>query len=109
MTNFTSREACKLMNDHVSNLVLIGDSLLRHVHNALMILFTNNPQGGALRKDLTKEQRDACSGELQFVDGERTVCHGKTSRQISDVESKYFCEGNTDSNILSTDFIVSKT
>ena len=94
MTNFTSREACKLMNDHVSSPVLIGDSLVRHVHNALMILFTNNPHGGALRKDLTKEQREACSGEMQFVDAGRTVCHGKTSRRISDVETNYFCEGN---------------
>ena len=31
---------------------------------------------------------------MQFVDGGRTVCHGKTSRQIGDVESKYFCEGS---------------
>ena len=94
MTNFTSHAACKLMNDHVSSLVLIGDSLMRHFHNALMILFTNNPHGGALRKDLTKEQHEACSGEMQFVDAGKTVCHGKISRQISEVESKSFCEGN---------------
>ena len=48
-----------------------------------MILFTNNPHGGALRKDLTEKQHKACSGEMQLVDGGKTVCHGKIATQIN--------------------------
>ena len=67
---------------------------MRHFHNAFMILFTNNPHGGALRKDLTDKQHEACSGEMQFVDGGKTVCHGKIAKQIKDVKKSSFCGGN---------------
>ena len=96
MRNFTSETACKLMSERISSLVLIGDSLMRHFHNALMILFTNDPLEGALRADLDNETRTLCAGEMQFVDSGKSNCHGKTTQKISDLAKEKFCRGSYD-------------
>ncbi|XP_078353965.1 uncharacterized protein LOC144638633 isoform X1 [Oculina patagonica] len=103
-TNFTSQEACGVMSDKISRLVLIGDSLVRHLFNALMILFTNNPESGSLstsfdrnlsrisRGDHDREMK-RCRGVMQFVDGGTTSCHTKTLTSIPHEKQGAFCGG----------------
>lgn len=96
-TNFTSEEACSLMSDRISRLVLIGDSLVRHLFNALMILFTNDYQRGSLR--LSGDHRmdhkmENCEGAMQFVDGGTPSCHTKTLTSIPLDTQRSFCRGH---------------
>ena len=96
-TNFTSEEACSLMSDRISGLVLIGDSLVRHLFNALMILFTNDVQRGSL--NLTQDHRmdhaiEKCEGVMQFVDGGSSSCHTKTLTSIPADTQRSFCGGH---------------
>lgn len=95
-TNFSSEEACRLMSDRISRLVLIGDSLVRHLFNALMILFTNDHQRGSL--NLTRDHHvdhgiENCEGVMQFVDGGSTSCHTKTVTSIPLDTQRSFCRG----------------
>ena len=91
--NFTSKQACQLLSERVSSLSLIGDSLVRHFHNALLILFTDDRETGSLIKDLNKSDKELCSGEMQFVDGGKAVCHGKTAQSILQLSTGKFCQG----------------
>ena len=96
-TNFTSEEACSIISDRISRLVLIGDSLVRHLFNAMMILFTNDPQRGSLR--LRREhpmdhEMEKCEDAMQFVDGGTPSCHTKTLTSIPLDTQKSFCRGH---------------
>lgn len=91
--NFTSKQACQLLSKRVSSLSLIGDSLARHFHNALLILFTDDKETGSLIKDIDKSDKESCSGEMQFVDGGKAICHGKTAQNILQLPSGKFCQG----------------
>ena len=91
--NFTSVQACKLLSDRLSSLTLIGDSLVRHFHNALMILFTDDKESGCLIKDINETHRGLCSGDMQFVDGGKATCHGKTVKNIDQLPKGKFCQG----------------
>lgn len=97
-TNFTSDEACSLMSNRISSLVLIGDSLVRHLFNALMILFTNDHQRGSLslRRDhpSDKDMAENCEGAMQFVDGGYPSCHTKTLTSIPLDTQRSFCRGH---------------
>jgi len=96
-TNFTSDEACSLMSDRISRLVLIGDSLVRHLFNALMILFTDDRQRGSLilSRDhpSDNDMAETCEGAMQFVDGGSPSCHTKTLTSIPHNTQRSFCEG----------------
>lgn len=97
-TNFTSQEACSVMSDKISRVILIGDSLVRHLFNALMILFTNDPEGGSLAtsfgRNLSLDNKmESCQGVMQFVDGGTTSCHTKTLTSIPREKQGTFCEG----------------
>ena len=91
--NFTSKQACQLLSERVSSLSLIGDSLVRHFHNALMITFTDDRETGCLVKDIDDNDRRLCSSDMQFVDGGKAICHGKTARKISQLPKGKFCRG----------------
>lgn len=95
-TNFTSKQACQLLSERVSSVALIGDSLVRHFSNALMILFTNNRETGCLVKDIDETHRELCSGDMQFVDAGKAVCHGKTAHETSQLPKGKFCQGKHD-------------
>ena len=96
-TNFTSEEACSLMSERISRLVLIGDSLVRHLFNAMMILFTNDPQRGSLRPSRDhpmNHEMENCEGAMQFVDGGTPSCHTKTLTSIPLDTQRSFCRGH---------------
>ena len=93
--NFSSAETCQLLSKRVSSLSLIGDSLVRHLHNALMILFTDDKVYGSLAKDIDEHHRDVCSGDMQFVDSGKTACNGKTVRNVSQLPEGKFCQGQS--------------
>ena len=97
-TNFTSEEACSLMSDKISRLVLIGDSLVRHLFNALMILFTNDHQRGSLSSSrdhpTDNDMAENCEGAMQFVDGGSPSCHTKTLTSIPLDTQRLFCRGH---------------
>ena len=61
-TKFSSEKACSLMSKKIFGLVLVGDSLVRHLFNALMILFTNDYGKGSLREDLNINETENCKG-----------------------------------------------
>lgn len=91
--NFTSSQACQLLSERVSSVQLIGDSLVRHFHNALMILFTDDRETGCLVKDIDETHRGLCSGDMQFVDAGKATCHGKTAHNTSQLQTGKFCQG----------------
>lgn len=94
--NFTSKQTCQLLSKRVSSVELIGDSLVRHFHNALMILFTDDKETGCLVKDIDETHRKLCSGDIQFVDGGKVACHDKTAKNISQLPPGKFCLGKQD-------------
>lgn len=91
--NFTSEQACQLLSERVSSIELIGDSLVRHLHNALMILFTDDRETGCLVKGIDETHRGLCSGDMQFVDAGKATCQGKTARNTSQLPAGKFCKG----------------
>ena len=94
--NFTSKEACDFLSRRVSSLTLIGDSLVRHLNNAMMLLLTNDREAGCLSKDLPEIDRTQCSGDMQFVDGGKSICHTKVTSNISKLPERKFCGGKYD-------------
>ena len=94
--NFTSKEACDLLSRRLSSLTIIGDSLVRHLHNAMTILFTDDRDAGCLAKGLPKSDITLCSGDMQFVDGGKCICHNKTAQKISQLPEGKFCGGKYD-------------
>ena len=102
-TNFTTEQACNLMSDRISRLVLIGDSLVRHLFNALMILFTNDPERGSLSTSLNdgdNQEIENCQGVMQFVDGGTSSCHTKTVNAIPRDKQRSFCGGQYKFDLL---------
>ena len=92
--NFSSQETCALLNAHVSNLVLIGDSYMRHFFNALALLITNDPTKGALKRTLSLDDQQHCQGEMQFIDRGKYSCHVKTIKDWEEFNHNQVCEGN---------------
>ena len=91
--NFTSKQACQLLSERVSSLSLIGDSLVRQFHSAMLILLTDDKETGCLRKKLNESVKQSCSGNMQFVDSPRSICHSHTVRKLSQLPNGKFCEG----------------
>ena len=100
-TQFSSKEACSVMSEKIFRLVLIGDSLVRHLFNALMILFTNDSERGSLRGDLSSNETENCQGYMQFVDAGPSSCHLKTLDRIPhDKGRQSFCGGDYKFDIM---------
>ena len=103
-TKFSSKEACSLMSKKIFRLILVGDSLVRHLFNALMILFTNDYEKGSLREDLNRNETENCKGFMQFVDAGPSTCHTKTVNSIPHEKNQSFCEGNYKFDIVFKEF-----
>lgn len=80
-------EACEFFNNHISEMVFVGDSLTRHFFTALAILLTNNFATGALRTNIDKKQKQNCQGEFQFIDSGKYNCHGSIAREWEDLQN----------------------
>ncbi|CAG5114981.1 unnamed protein product, partial [Candidula unifasciata] len=85
--NFTSVEACSLLNG--TTLHFVGDSFIRHVFAAMVILLTNNPEG-AIKASSPQKVRDHCQGMHQitwsecrdYLDMNRSLCGGTVKVKI---------------------------
>ena len=87
--------ACEIFaRNHITDLVFVGDSLMRHFFAALAILITNDPVEGALNKKLEPEERKPCHGEMQFVDRGTFNCHGKTIHRWEEFNQSQVCFGD---------------
>ncbi|EDO44709.1 predicted protein [Nematostella vectensis] len=84
-----SRDACEIVSSRLTNLIIVGDSLMRHFSNALLLLFTGDFTSGAQAR--ASAATTDCSGERQFVDSGRSMCHEKLARTREDT-NKEFCK-----------------
>ncbi|BFZ16797.1 hypothetical protein BsWGS_19836 [Bradybaena similaris] len=79
--NFTAQEACTVLSG--TNLNFVGDSFIRHVFVAMVIVLTNNPEG-ALKESTPQQFRDQCKGMHQitwsvcrdYLEQNRSLCGG---------------------------------
>lgn len=90
---FNSKDACAFLNAHVSELVFIGDSFIRHFFVALSLLITGDSLKGALRNTLSEEEKEQCSGELQFVDRGKHSCHLRIIQGWDEFGENQVCGG----------------
>ena len=93
--NFNRDEACSLLNEHASEIAFVGDSFIRHFFVGFALLVTGDPVRGALRSSLSEEEKQQCSGELQFVDRGKHSCHLKTIHRWEEFGENQVCEGET--------------
>lgn len=93
LQRFNSDDACALLNTHVSELLFVGDSFIRHFFVALSLLITGDPVRGALRSTLSEEEKEQCSGELQFVDRGKHLCHLRTIQGWEEFGENQVCNG----------------
>ncbi|KAK7100900.1 hypothetical protein V1264_023765 [Littorina saxatilis] len=95
----SSREACELLSG--TTLVLAGDSFVRHVFVALVMLLTDDFQDGALKQNAPANIQQICRGMYQIngircrdiLDQNRTLCNGTvtaTYLEIMIVETGHF-------------------
>ena len=90
---FNSESICALLNEHVSDLVFIGDSFIGHLFLTLTLLITGDPERGAFRSTLSEEEKEQCSGEMQFFAGKHS-CHLKPIRDLEELDANQLCNGN---------------
>ncbi len=84
-----AREACNDLSNRFTSVTFLGDSLVRHLFTALLILLTMNIKSGGLKVDLNQKYVDLCGGENQFVD---SACHNKLAMTWNDViKHKEYC------------------
>lgn len=89
---FQSESICALLDEHVSDLVFIGDSFIGHLFLTLTLLITGDPIRGALRSTLSEEEKEQCSGEMQFFPGKHS-CHLKLIRDWEELDANQLCNG----------------
>ncbi|KAK6188517.1 hypothetical protein SNE40_004677 [Patella caerulea] len=77
-------EMCHILNK--MKIIFVGDSFIRHVYLAFLLLLRNNTLDGGLNKYVTKDQHDRCVGLYMFTEKE---CRG-----LIDM-SPNLCNGNT--------------
>lgn len=103
-------EAYSIMSHKIWRLILIGDSLVRHPFNPLMILFTNDPERGSLstnRNDGNHDEMNSCQDVMQFVDGGTTSCYTKILTSIPGEKNVHFVKGSTNLISISKNTITS--
>ncbi|XP_070195872.1 uncharacterized protein [Littorina saxatilis] len=89
----SSREACELLNG--TTLVLAGDSFVRHVFVALVMLLTDDFQDGALKQNAPANIQQICQGMYQInglrcrgiLDQNRTLCGGTVTATYLEIMS----------------------
>ena len=87
------KETCDFLAGQYTSVSFIGDSLVRHVFSSLLIRLTENPESGALKSTLSRQEKLYCSHDNQFVD---SSCHSKLSTEWTDVKSHTdYCNTST--------------
>uniref|UniRef100_A0A0B7A549 Uncharacterized protein n=1 Tax=Arion vulgaris TaxID=1028688 RepID=A0A0B7A549_9EUPU len=79
--NFTKEEACKMLNG--TTIHFVGDSFIRHVFVAIVLLLTNEIDG-VLKNSTPQYLKDRCTGMYQitgsvcrdYLDQDRLLCNG---------------------------------
>ena len=89
--NFTQTSACELISRRINSITFIGDSLVRHLFSAMVILLTNDPLYGALKHNTPHKMREVCKGDSQFVDSACHVHTAMTWRHV--IDNPDFCNG----------------
>nr|KAG5691483.1 hypothetical protein BaRGS_026258 [Batillaria attramentaria] len=92
---FGAKEACDLLKG--TTLVLAGDSFIRHVFVALVMLLTHNFRDGALKKDADPDVRKHCTGMYQIngikcralLEQNRTLCDGTVQARYIEIFSMW--------------------
>ncbi|XP_046565001.1 uncharacterized protein LOC124273741 [Haliotis rubra] len=60
------QEACSILNG--STILFVGDSLVRHVYTAMLLIVTGNMKDGAMNANTPKNVRNECSGMYMFTE-----------------------------------------
>ena len=92
---YTSHEICNLLG-RFSQIILVGDSLMRHIHQALFMLLRDDLQSGGMPLHLVEvTQYDKCSCDGQF--SEHLFCRDdlKTSAHMADPRQYGICTGSS--------------
>ncbi|KAK6175147.1 hypothetical protein SNE40_013669 [Patella caerulea] len=81
---FNQKEACDLLNG--VSLFLVGDSLIRHLYTALVMLLRNNLKDGAISDNAPTDAKRRCSGMYIFSD--------RRCRVYVDDDIEHICNGH---------------
>ncbi|XP_067656031.1 uncharacterized protein [Haliotis asinina] len=87
--NFTAQQACDLLQG--LTIAFVGDSLMRHLYTAMLLVLSNNSFDGALKADTPKDIHDQCTGMYTFTE---KACRANIKRQAS------FCDGKVTVKML---------
>ncbi|XP_046563324.1 uncharacterized protein LOC124272214 [Haliotis rubra] len=60
------QEACRILDG--STILFVGDSLVRHVYTAMLLIVTGNMKDGAMNANTPKNVRNECSGMYMFTE-----------------------------------------
>ncbi|XP_048246336.1 uncharacterized protein LOC124123395 [Haliotis rufescens] len=60
------QEACSILSG--STILFVGDSLVRHVYTAMVLLVTGNMKDGAMNENVPQNVRKVCSGMYMFTE-----------------------------------------
>ena len=93
---FSKASACEFLQKHVTNIVFVGDSLVRHFFAAFAILVTGDVMRGAQNiklKPESLEQLENCEGEYQFIDRGKYNCHGTIAHSWEELNRSQVCDG----------------
>ncbi|XP_071117332.1 uncharacterized protein [Haliotis cracherodii] len=63
---FSSEEACALLKG--SSIHFVGDSLVRHIYTALLLVLSGDMDYGALKSSASQETRSSCRGLYMFTE-----------------------------------------
>ncbi|CAG5131336.1 unnamed protein product [Candidula unifasciata] len=89
---FNADRACQLLEG--MSLYFVGDSFIRHMFAALVIILTNEVNG-AMKEDIPRDIKGRCLGHNQitaevcraYLDPDRVLCHGKVKVQYVEMFS----------------------
>ncbi|XP_071115266.1 uncharacterized protein [Haliotis cracherodii] len=59
-------EACSILNG--STILFVGDSLVRHVYTAMLLVVTGNMKDGAMKDDVPQDIRNTCTRMYMFTE-----------------------------------------
>ncbi|XP_071099495.1 uncharacterized protein [Haliotis cracherodii] len=96
--NFTAQQACDLLQG--LTITFVGDSLMRHVYTAMLMVLSNNGVDGALKAGTPKDIHKQCTGMYAFTE---KVCRAHIERQST------FCDGRVSVNMLEYYHLASAT
>ena len=92
---FTWREACQVLGKF-SQIYMIGDSMMRHVHHALLMILRDDWQYGSLPLKLEKlEQYERCHCDGQFSEHDLCRQHLPDTATMNDPRQFGVCMGSS--------------